>query len=118
MSRTDFSHHRARYRKLLGDHVDVNTNHDVETGVRTAALTLGSAVITLAAATGKTEHGPASTLRDHPATRGEGPFAVALRVAPEAATGPLELTFAHGASIDLVTGAGDPQDALAALQNG
>jgi catechol 2,3-dioxygenase-like lactoylglutathione lyase family enzyme len=107
----------ARYRKLLGDELAVNMTDHVEAGVRMAVFTLGSSFITLAA-TGKTQHGSASTLRDHLATRGEGPFAVALRVAPEAATGALDPTFAHGALVDLVAGAGEPQDALAALQNG
>jgi catechol 2,3-dioxygenase-like lactoylglutathione lyase family enzyme len=107
----------SRYRALLGDGVEVDTVHHTDLGVRTAALPLGSSLITLASPTGKVEHGLASNLRDQLATRGEGPYSVALRVVPNATTGPLDLTFTHGTAIDLVA-AHAAERAVAGVEKG
>jgi hypothetical protein len=92
----------ARYRALLGDDALVTSPAIIAgLGIRTAAVQLGAAQVTLA-----TPLDPCSpigvVILEHLAARGEGPCAVAFSAAPWARSGPLDPTHAHGAQLELV----------------
>jgi catechol 2,3-dioxygenase-like lactoylglutathione lyase family enzyme len=102
----DLAASAASYRALLGAAGTVADPALVPgLGIQAASIRLGGGQITLVSPSGA--GGPsADALRAHLSTRGEGPYALALRVALGAATGPLESTLAHRATIELVETAG------------
>jgi catechol 2,3-dioxygenase-like lactoylglutathione lyase family enzyme len=92
----------ARYQALLGDTATVTQPAVIAgLGIRTAALRLGAAQITLA--TPASDSGPAGlALREHLTVRGEGPYAVAFATASSVAAQTLDHARAHGARLELV----------------
>jgi catechol 2,3-dioxygenase-like lactoylglutathione lyase family enzyme len=92
----------GRYQALLGQAADITQPAIIAgLGIRTAAVRLGAAQITLA--TPESDNGPAGlALREHLALRGEGPYAVAFAVAPGADTHMLDQARTHGARLELV----------------
>jgi catechol 2,3-dioxygenase-like lactoylglutathione lyase family enzyme len=88
----DLAASAARYRALLGSG---ETEGPALPGARSVSFALGAAAIVLAAPAGDTE------LSRRLETRGEGPYALALRAGVGEA-GVLDLGWAHGARMELV----------------
>jgi catechol 2,3-dioxygenase-like lactoylglutathione lyase family enzyme len=91
----------ARYRALLGRDA-IEQLPAPPPGVRSAAFEIGGAVITLAAPSGDAAPTGQGSLHARIATRGEGPYALALRTESAANTGPLAIARTHGVPIELV----------------
>lgn len=90
----------ARYRALLGDRGPAVAREDAD-GVRTARLAVGGMRLVLQGpAPGAPVESPAlRSLRERLASRGEGPRALVLRCAGDAAPPPPDPALCHGASL-------------------
>ncbi len=107
-----------RYRALLptqshkqSDNLQASMKHTLavpEAGARVAVLPAGDALVMLAQPGSSvpievepTEGEESGSLGQHLATRGDGPYALTLRVESGSTTGPLDTTLTHGARLDL-----------------
>lgn len=98
----DIAASAARYRALLGDTATVGEPAVLPgLGILAASLRLGGGQIILASPSGAGGLA-AEALRGHLSTRGEGPYALALSVAPGSSAGLLDPALAHRAKIELV----------------
>jgi catechol 2,3-dioxygenase-like lactoylglutathione lyase family enzyme len=86
----------SRYRALLGTAEREGTPALAPASARAAAFALGATTITLATPADESETALSARL----ASRGEGPFALALRGVDQSAT--FDLRLAHGARMELV----------------
>ncbi len=94
---TDLAVSVAHYRALPGV-TPLPSAAEVEPGARCAAFSLGASSITLAAP----PDNPNSPLRAHLDKRGEGPYALTLRVKSGAAIQPPQETQVHGVPLQFV----------------
>jgi hypothetical protein len=86
----------ARYRALLGTPEREGALSNLPSAARTATFTLGNTTITLATPADDSD----TPLSARLASRGEGPFTLALRGLNQGAT--FDLSLAHGARMELV----------------
>ena len=95
----DLEESAARYRALLGREPVADLPQPPD-GAHFLAFELGRAALTLAAPMGE---GPsADALRARLDTRGEGPYALALRTSHATSVGTLDQALTHGVPIELV----------------
>lgn len=98
----------ARYYGLLAETTGTVRSPQIDIvaglGVQIARFTLQGVQIVLASPLGEAVVGSAgAALRAHLATRGEGPYAVALRTTRDRPPVSLDPALAHGARLDLIT---------------